>query len=367
MFCRVKRGFSAVLASFLVVAGTTPIAPMAHAEGPNPLRLRLVKTFGKNISPKSVVAGPAGLVIAQNMMYTHGISVYDASGKSVKRISDRLPRSMLGLRGSGEVSGSPVEAAFSPDGKFAWVTNYEMFGAGFNRPGFDKCSGTAKYDRSWVYKVNMDTLTVVGTVKVGEVPKFVAVSPDGKWVLVTNWCSFNVTVINALNNEVVKTIELGRYPRGIVVTKDSTRAYLTVMGAAKLAVLDLTTLTVKFWKSAATTPRHLLLSPDEQTLYVTHNLSSVVTAHDAATGRVKKRLRTGIEPRSMAMSPDGRALYVVNYASNTLTVVSTKTMRVVQTLATGQHPVGVTFEPTKNRVWVACYAGLLQIFAMTTT
>lgn len=331
----------------------------------NPFKLKPLKTFGKNISPKSVVAGPAGLVIAQNMMYTHGISVYDATGKAVTRISDQVSRSMLGLKGSGTVSGSPVEAAFTPDGKFAWVSNYQMFGAGFGRPGFDKCSGTAKYDRSWVYKVNMDTLAVVGTVRVGEVPKYVAVSPDGRWVLVTNWCSFSLTVIDATTNGVVKTLDLGRYPRGIAISNDSKTAYVTVMGAAKLAIVDLTTRKVRFRASAASTPRHIVLSPDNTIYYVTHNLSSVVTKHDARTGRVLRRVRTGTEPRSMAISPDGRALYVVNYESNTLTVVSTRTMKVVQTLPTAQHPVGVTYEPTKNRVWVACYAGLIQMFGVT--
>lgn len=328
-----------------------------------PAQLKLIKTVGgSSMSPKSVVASPTGLVIAQNMMYTHGISVFNAEGQMLTRISDSLPLQKLGRKGSGSAQGSPVEAAFSPDGAFAYVSNYYMTGPGFTRQGFDKCSENAKFDNGFLYRVNMSTKAVEAAVEIGEVPKYVAVSPDNKYALVSNWCSDSISIVDLAIFQVVKTIKVGRYPRGIVVAHNSSKAYITVMGAGQLGTIDLTTFALHKWPSAANTPRHIVLSPDGLTLYVSHNLSSVVTSHDAATGRLLKRVVTGTKPRTMAISPEGDALYVVNYQSGTMTVVSTATMKVTQRISTPPHPIGVTFEPTLNRVWVACYSGLIKIY-----
>ena len=360
-----RTAWAVVFAAALIPSFETNSASASHVSA-KPAQLKLVKTVGgTSMSPKSIVASPTGLVIAQNMMYTHGISVFNAEGQMLKRISDSLPLRKLGRKGSGSAQGSPVEAAFSPDGAYAYVSNYYMTGPGFARQGFDKCSESAKFDNGFLYRVNMSTKEVEAAVEVGEVPKYVAVSPDNKYALVSNWCSYSISIIDLATFQVVKTIKVGRYPRGIVVAHDSSKAYITVMGAAQLGTIDLTTFALHKWRSAANTPRHIVLSPDGLTLYVSHNLSSVVTSHDSATGRLLKRVVTGTEPRTMAISPEGDALYVVNYQSGTMTVVSTAKMKVSQRITTPPHPIGVTFEPTLNRVWVACYSGLIKIYART--
>jgi YVTN family beta-propeller protein len=330
---------------------------------PTPARLKLIQSLGgPTLSPKSVVASSRGHVIAQNMMYTHGVSVFAADGTAVTRVSDVVPRRMLGLRGKGTAQGSPVEAAFSPDGRYAYVSNYYMTGNGFNKKGFDKCSVSEMYDNSYLYKIDMLTYKVISAVAVGAVPKYVAVTPNNKYALVSNWCSYTISVIDLSTFSEVTQIRVGRYPRGIVSTKDSTRAYFTVMGESKIGYIDLATLTPVFWKSAASTPRHIVLSPDDSILYVTHNLSSVVTSHNAKNGRVIRRVLTGTEPRTMDITPDGSALYVVNYASHTLTVVDTFSMLVTQSIATPPKPIGVAYEPTLKRVWVASYGGQIRVY-----
>ncbi len=334
---------------------------------PKAARLKLVQSLGSSqLSPKSIVASSTGRVIAQNMIYTHGVSVFNADGNEVTRVSDTVARKLLGLKGRGTVEGAPVEAAFSPDGRYAYVSNYYMTGAGFNKKGFDKCSGSVEYDKSYLYKIDMTTNAVVAAVQVGSVPKYVAVTANNKYALVSNWCSYSISVIDLQTFTPVKEIEVGRYPRGLVSTKDSSRVYFTVMGAGKIGYIDMATFAVTTWKSAASTPRHVVLSPDDKILYVSHNLSSIVTSHNATNGKVLRRVATGTEPRTMEIAPDGSALWVVNYASNTLTVVNTTTMLVQQSIATPPKPIGVTYEPTLRRVWVACYGGQIRVYQVRT-
>jgi len=367
MTLAMRRTFVALSAAAFLLVGAFGVGHVDAVAPSKPGRLKLVQSLGSSqISPKSIVASSRGTVIAQNMIYTGGVSVFTADGQAVTRISDVVPRKMLGLRGRGTVQGSPVEAAFSADGRFAYVSNYYMTGAGFNKKGFDKCSGSVSYDKSYLYKIDMTTNTVIAAAKVGSVPKYVAVTPNNKYALVSNWCSFSITVVDLATFAPIREIPVGRYPRGLVSTKDSSRVYFTVMGAARIGFIDMTTFETKTWKSAASTPRHVVLSPDDKILYVSHNLSSIVTSHNAANGRVLRRVATGTEPRTMEIAPDGSALWVVNYASNTLTVVNTSTMLVQQSIATPPKPIGVTYEPTRRRVWVACYGGQIRVYQVRT-
>ncbi|MCE2855173.1 MAG: beta-propeller fold lactonase family protein [Ilumatobacteraceae bacterium] len=346
---------------FLVTLVSSGLATSVDADSTG-IKLRLVRKVGEGISPKSVVASSGGVVIAQNMMYTHGVTAYDAEGALITRISDAVPMSMLGLKRSGGATGSPVEAAFSADGSFAYVSNYQMYGSGFNKPGFDKCIAADGYDASYVYKVDMSKLRVVAAVRVGAVPKFLAVSPDGNTLLVSNWCSSTISVVDLATFTEKRQILVGRYPRGIAISNDSSVAFIAIMGGGRIARVDMSTWKVKQWRSPNSTPRHIILSPDGSKLYVSHNIASVVAEVNARNGRVLRRVTTGNAPRTMALSPDGAALYVVNYDSNTVSVVDASIMKVVQTVNTPTHPIGVTFEPTKNRVWVASYHGTLLLY-----
>lgn len=314
------------------------------------------------LSSKSVVALPSGKVIAQNMMYTHGVTVYSNTGQFLARVSDSVSRSMLGLKGTGTVAGSPVEASYSPDGAYAYVSNYQMFGRGFNKPGQDDCNAEDGYDKSYIYKIDMSTYKVVAAARVGAVPKYLKVTPDNTKVLVSNWCSASVSVVDLATFKQVKEITVGRHPRGIAITKDSKRAYVAVMGGYKVWNINLQTYRKTSFQTPRATPRHLLLSPDEKLLYISHNVPSLVAVVNAKTGRLVKSVFTGNQPRTMALSPDGKVLYVVNYADSTMSVVNTETMKVTQQVKTPYHPIGVTYETTRNRVWLASYRGQLLVY-----
>src|ERR1700736_123616 len=115
------------------------------------------------------------------------------------------------------VKGGPVDAAFSPDGKDAYVSNYSMYGPGFPHPGDDVCSPAQHIDSSFVYRIDVAGLAIDKVIPVGAVPKYVAVTPDGRYLLVSNWCSYNLSVIDTTTETEVKRIQLGPYPRGIAV------------------------------------------------------------------------------------------------------------------------------------------------------
>ncbi|MEY3336638.1 MAG: hypothetical protein RL771_610 [Actinomycetota bacterium] len=326
--------------------------------------LKLEKTITGNIAPKSVRASNTGFVSAHNMMYRHSVTIYDAANLNlISTISDQVNLSDLGFGGfSGLHRGAPVEGAFSPDGSHLYVTNYAMYGKGFNREGTDVCKPADKYDRSFLYRIDTSSWKIDAAYRVGVVPKVVDVTPDNKYVLVSNWCSYDLSVISVEKQKVIKTIKIGGYPRGITVSSDSQFAYVAQMGGAVIHRINLTTWG-KDLLNIGSNPRAVVLSPDNSMLYATLNSSGRVVAFDLAANKVVKTVKTGSASRSLDISSDGTALYVVNYTSDTISKVRVSDFKVLQKIKTCDEPIGITYEPLNKRVWVACYGGAIKVFS----
>jgi YVTN family beta-propeller protein len=328
---------------------------------PTPMTLQHV--IRGNLSPKSIVHSGNGLFFAQNMMYSHTVTVYDREYNLVGTIPDRVDLEAFGhTEYSGLFQGSPVEAAFSHNGKYAWVSNYQMYGPGFNRPGDDVCHPDANFDPSTLYRINTETLQIENVIWVGSVPKYVATTPNNRLVLVSNWCSWDLSIIDTQQNQEIKRIPLDAYPRGIEVDSQSQFAYIAIMGSDDIAKVNLNNYSVQWFNQVGITPRHLNLDPLESYLYVSFNLDNEVGKLDLKTGKIISKVSTGSAPRSMVLSEDGQFLYVVNYNSNTLSKVRTQDMKVLQTVSTEAAPIGVTYDPQTHQIWVACYTGSLMIF-----
>ena len=348
--------------------GTTNAAEKAPAPPQKPRKpssrttLRLHETLGGDITPKSVVSSGTGLVFAQNMMYRHSVTVYDSRTLALKKtISDTVSLADFGYeRYSGTHQGAPVEAAFSPEGKYAYVSNYSMYGEGFGPEGNDECTPSSGYDSSFVYRISLETLEIDDAYRVGSVPKVVAVTPDGRFVLVANWCTWDLSVISTKRGRELRRIPMGRYPRGITVAPQGDAAYVAIMGGDYLVRVDLRT-----WKTSTVPlgsgPRALEIDPSGRRIYATLNAAGRVARLDLRTGRVKT-VSTGTLPRSLAIADDGKAIYVVNYESGTVTKLRARDLEVLQTIPACYHPIGITYDAPTSRVWVACYGGSILVY-----
>lgn len=341
-------------------------------------KLSLYRRELGELTPKSLVATKDGAVFAQNMIYKRSVSVFDHEGNHIADIAAKAPRSLLGLPEDAKwdawakkynkklpkkfVWGAPVEAAVHPDGKRLFVSNYYIQGAGPTGKVTDDCK-IEKPKHSYVWEIDIATLSIVKSYPVGVTPKFLAITHDGKRMLVTNWCG-PLSVVDIDESDGVTptaNVKVGSFPRGIAIAPDDSVAYVASMGRSDISVVDLDTLEVIGTFDPGKGPRHLLIGPDGN-LWVSSSHTGEIIVLDRATGEVISRVRSGKDARSMAFSSDGSALYVGNYAEDSLSVIDTKTMKVVQKIATGPSPIGVAFEPVEERVWVSCYVGSVRVY-----
>lgn len=351
---------TAVIALFTLISPAITSAEVRNSDQ----KLTLERSITGNISPKSVLASDSGLISAHNMMYRHSVTIYDANkAELIATVPDTVVLSDFGFKKySGSYKGAPVEGAFSPDGRYLYFTNYSMYGKGFTKEGHDTCSPSSGYDISFLSRINLESKKIDAMYQVGSVPKVVAVSPDNKYILVSNWCSYTVTVIAVESGKTIKSIKIGRYPRGIAISEDSKYAYIAEMGGSHIHRIDLDDFS-KTLIPIGSNPRAVVISPDGSKLYVTMNISGKVQAWDLVANKTIKSVKTGEAARSLDISSDGSALFVVNFKSDTLSKVRTSDMKVLQTVKVCNEPIGVTYDSSTNLTWVACYGGALKVFA----
>ena len=92
---------AAITPSTATARPTPTAAPKPPAIPSTRLRLHLIKTITGHITPKSVDSDQTGLIFAQNMVYTHTVTVYDShSMRLAKTISDRVSPSKFGMAGA---------------------------------------------------------------------------------------------------------------------------------------------------------------------------------------------------------------------------------------------------------------------------
>lgn len=92
--------------------------------------------------------------------------------------------------------------------------------------------------------VVLDTTTnvVKTTIAVGSCAIAVAMTPDGKFVYVTNSCSNTISIISTASNQIVGTpIPVGQHPAAIAMTPDGKFAYVANQGSNTVSVINTAT------------------------------------------------------------------------------------------------------------------------------
>lgn len=336
--------------------------PVTHAS--EKTALTKVDYLTGGMTPKSVVASNHGLMIANNMMYSHTSTVFDSSTREqVAVLDDAVDLSEFGVEGHPGISeGSPVEAVWTEDGRYAYVSQYTMFGENFGVQGFDACTQASGVGPSFLYRFDAEEMAWDQVIKVGAVPKYVEITPDQSTVLVSNWCDASISVVDVEKAKEIKVIDVNEAPRGIAIMPDSNTAYVVAMYAQSLFKIDIKAGTSELVMNTTLRPRHLNLTEDGTTLYMTVSSANTIYKIDTATDEIVDEVYPGLEPRSVTLSPDESALYVVNYNEATVSKIRTSDMTVIDTVGVDAVPIGIDYDPVTNTVWVACYNGAIYVF-----
>lgn len=201
------------------------------------------------------------------------------------------------------------------------------------------------------------------TVKVGNGPHEVAISPDGMTAAVANYGDqtpgHTLTLINLQTGEATKTLDVSPHerPHGVLWLDDKT---LLISAEREQKVLELNVDSGKVEQQFDTTQQatHMLaLSPDKKRLYTANIGSGSISAIDLPSGKLAGTVACGKASEGIDVSPDGKQVWVSNGGGDTVSVVDTETLKKIADIPTGKRPLRVKVTPDGKRAIITCVEG----------
>ena len=202
--------------------------------------------------------------------------------------------------------------------------------------------------------IDLATMEAYRHVAVVGGPHEVAVSPDGKRAMVTNYYKSDgspqktLSLISLPDGATIRTIDLGEFstPHDVQWVNES-QVLCTAEANKALLLVNVESGEIERVFETGKGGSHMLsLSPDQQRLY-SSNMSGggSVSVFDFQSGEKIKDIDTGKECEGVGVSPDGRWVWAGNRAEDTVSIIDTKSLQLVKTLESPGFPYRVEFTP----------------------
>lgn len=272
--------------------------------------------------------------------------------------------------------GKPVEFSFSHGGRFLWISYY--------RRSFDRHAVSP----SAIAIVDTNLDKIVRVMPTGPLPKMLATSPDGQFLVVTHWGNNTLGVIDIRSDDpmqfryireltVGKSLNLkflrgtdrdsvcGFCLRGTTFSPDSSLLFVARMSKSGPGV---SVFSVKDWSHRAwlrgfpSTPRHIRVNTSQSMLYVSSNAAGYISRISLKTiddlirkpiskgvsiSKLIEKIWVGAGARTFDFSVEGDLLFTtVNNSARVKAVdISKDRMKVVAETKVHSFPVGLAVGP----------------------
>ncbi len=276
----------------------------------------------------------------------------------------------------------PVEACLSHDDKILWVSLHNAEGivpiwidsirGNILTPTEVNDSQAVKKIRIIYPGIKLTDSIYVPLIKTGKTPKIISRTADSKHLLVSNWHSYSVSILEIDKEEypfgkVISTIPVSSIPRGIVVDDKNKKSYVAIMGGASIAVINNEDWQKQEDIKVASNPRHIVMDTSGH-IFVSYNKLAKIACIDAGTGNTLFTAETPAQPRTIILSKNHRFLFVTCYSSDKVEVfkINEDSFTKVASLPCKGHPVGVDIFENDNKLeaWVCSYStGSISVFS----
>jgi YVTN family beta-propeller protein len=203
--------------------------------------------------------------------------------------------------------------------------------------------------------VDLKQKVVAQRISIGSAPLGLAIAEGGKTALVACRDAGTVTMIDLATFRVIADVKTGNKPNTIAIDPRGYRAYVVDSGRSQngaLHILDLRERNVVASIKLGVSPFGLAVSPASELVFVLMGGSNEVWVVDPNKQRVINKIPVGDGPDGIAITPDGKRVFVANSRTNDLSVIDAQLMRVLITVPIGKMPFGIAVSPDGKRVFV---------------
>jgi len=207
-----------------------------------------------------------------------------------------------------------------------------------------------------------DSLKLIGRVPTGEEPHEVVASPDGRFAFVTNYGSDenpgnSISIIDLGGLREVRRLDLGALARPHGITESGGKIYFTAEGSYAVARYDPDAQRVDAIIGTGQTKTHMLaVARGSKKVFTANAYSNSVTTieRDETTGSVKlEQIPVGTAPEGLDLSPDERELWVAQLGDGGISIIDTSANRIKRTLKAGGGPIRLKFTRDGRQVLVS--------------
>ncbi len=172
-------------------------------------------------------------------------------------------------------------------------------------------------------------------------------------VYVTNSKGDDVTVIDPATMTVVGSIKVGDNPHGLIASPDRRTLYVSVEGTDELVAVDLAANQVKARAKVGRAPNEVSITRDGRYVFVPLRNDNAIDVVDTATMKVVDRMKTPAMPHNTYVSADGRHLYLGSMAGSRITIFDTATHKQINEIAPGDWVRPIALRRDEKLAYVA--------------
>jgi YVTN family beta-propeller protein len=212
---------------------------------------------------------------------------------------------------------------------------------------------------------------VVATVPTGEGPHEVAVSPDGRRAVVTNYGTrqapgSSLTLIDIAGARVERTVDLKDHqrPHGVEWLPGGVDVVVTSEEQKALIVVDLEDgRVIRTVKTDQEISHMVAMAPNGRRAFVANIGSGSVSVIDIEKGERLANIPTGEGAEGITVTPGGKEVWVTNRAADTITVLNARSLEIVKEIPCASFPIRAKATPGGQFVLVSnARSGDLAVF-----
>jgi YVTN family beta-propeller protein len=248
----------------------------------------------------------------------------------------------------------------SRDGKQLYVA---LSGSPIAPPGVDESSLPAA-DRSadGIAVIDIATRKAVRTIHSGQDPETFDLSPDGRWLYVSNEETAEISVVDLQAGTVTQRVKVGDEPEGVTVSPDGKVVYVACEADHSIVAVDSSSFATLGRVMVGQRPRSIAVTPDGGTLFVTNENSWSISVLNAARHTLADTIRlpkpdaatTPPRPMGAVLSPDAKLLFVSNGRAKSVSVIDVEKRTLLRTLAdVGLRPWGIGVSADGSKLFTA--------------
>jgi len=221
----------------------------------------------------------------------------------------------------------PHHVALTPDGKFLLVGDT----VGNELLFLDPATGEVK-----------KRMTMADPYQIG-------FSPNGRFFTVTGLARNQVDVYDGASMTLLKRFPIASMPSHLTYSPDSSMVYVSLQGSDSLMAIDLTRLAVVWVKPVGKTPAGVLWHDDH--ILVADMGVDYLAEVDPVDGRVVRRIVTGRGAHNLFLSPDRRIIWVNDRVAGTTVSLDAKTLTLIRKYDIPGGPDDIDFAPD-GKLWI---------------